>query len=246
MFLCCFSEEVGEKSYHKKMSHTFILKGRESVLTSDFFPPIKLDPDAEYSIGLTDFEVYNSIPNIDNTNNLFYYDQKSLIIPTGAYEIGELESYLQQKLGADNISITPNMPTQQTFIKSKHRIDFSKPGTIGKMLGFGRRILDPGQEHKSDQPVMITNVLAVLIECNLVTGSFINGIEHHTIHMFPITTPPGYKIIITPSVVLFFKVISKLINNITISVTDQDGKLLNLRNEILTVRLHLKKENYTS
>ena len=72
---------------------TFTLTGKSSVLSTSFFPPIKLEEDAHYFLGLIDFETFNSIPNVDETNNLFYYDDKGVLeFPVGSYEIEDIET----------------------------------------------------------------------------------------------------------------------------------------------------------
>lgn len=54
-------------------SFTLTFSGQQSILHSDYFPPIELDPHYEYVCGLVDFQTYNSIPNITKSNNAFYY-----------------------------------------------------------------------------------------------------------------------------------------------------------------------------
>ena len=53
--------------------------------------------DGEYELGLTNFETYNTIPNIDSTNNMFYYDDddKTISIPEGSYELTAIAKYLR-------------------------------------------------------------------------------------------------------------------------------------------------------
>lgn len=53
-------------------SVTLTLSGNSSQLNTQYFPAIDLS-DGEYVCGLVDFQTFNSIPNIDETNNLFYY-----------------------------------------------------------------------------------------------------------------------------------------------------------------------------
>jgi hypothetical protein len=43
----------------------FVLTGRSSILSSDFNPPINAS-NKKCTLGLTNFEVYNSIPNIQD------------------------------------------------------------------------------------------------------------------------------------------------------------------------------------
>lgn len=54
-------------------SFTLSFSGKGSILHSDYFPPIELKPHHEYVCGLVDFQTYNSIPNVTESNNKFYY-----------------------------------------------------------------------------------------------------------------------------------------------------------------------------
>lgn len=56
---------------------TLTFTGKSSQLTTEYFPAIDLD-DGEYVCGLVDFQTFNSIPNIDETNNLFFYGYERL------------------------------------------------------------------------------------------------------------------------------------------------------------------------
>lgn len=55
-------------------SITLTLTGETSSLNSFFYPEIVLDKNAEYSCCLLDLFTYNSIPNINEKNNKFYYE----------------------------------------------------------------------------------------------------------------------------------------------------------------------------
>lgn len=50
----------------------FHLTGNSSELTCRIFPPLKVPSTAV--IGLTHFQVYNSIPNVDERNCTFTYE----------------------------------------------------------------------------------------------------------------------------------------------------------------------------
>ena len=99
-------------------------------------------------------------------------------------------------------------------------------------------------KHYSDLPVRITKVTSILVDCNLVTGSYLNGVSGHILHQFAATTPPGYKIVEVPANVIYLPVNTKIIDNITVKLTDQDGNPLNLRGETVTIRLHLKRYGF--
>lgn len=228
------------------MSFTFSLTGNSSTLSSDFCPPIDLQETAEYSLGLISFETYNSIPNVDNSNNCFYYDNddKKIEIPEGSYEIADIDKYITNYLAASRdilISIRSNNNTLKGEIKSNTRINFQPPNSIGRLLGFTNRELEPLVKHISDFPVKIQKVNTICIACNLVTGSYINNQPAHIIHEFFPSVPPGYKIIECPATVVYLPINKRFIDNITVQITDQNGELVNFRGEELTIRLHLKK-----
>lgn len=56
-------------------SITLTLTGNSSQLQTQYFPSIDLS-DGNYVCGLIDFQTFNSIPNVDETNNLFYFGYK--------------------------------------------------------------------------------------------------------------------------------------------------------------------------
>lgn len=79
------------------MSLTLTLSGKTSVLSANYFPPIVLSQpdDSTFFLGLVDFETFNSIPNVDDTNNRFMWTvPKTLVVPHKSYRIRELLRYV--------------------------------------------------------------------------------------------------------------------------------------------------------
>lgn len=226
------------------MSLTFSLSDNSSILTADFNPPIYLEDNSDYVIGLSNFETFNVIPNIDESNNKFTYGNMTHTIPTGAYEIKDINDYLQKVMPAHNkINIIPNRNTSTVKIENNVDIDFTSENSIGRLLGFEKRVLTANEVNESDFPVQILKVNALCIDCNIATGSYSNGQPVHIIHQFFPAVAPGYKIIESPLNILYFPVSVKTINSITVKILDQDGNLVNFRKETITVRLHLKKSS---
>lgn len=224
-------------------SLTLSLSGTSSTLEAQFFPPIELAPNKHYVLGLVELLTFNSIPNIDEGNNKFYVGSEIITLPTGSYEITDIEDHLIDKLLSKNITISlkPNNNTLRSEIKCSAPIDFSPKDSIGHLLGFAPRTLTPNVLHSSDQPVTILKVNAVRIECNITSGAYINGQKVHTIHEFFPAVPPGYKIIEVPTQVIYLPVAVKSIDHLQIRIVDQDGNLINFRREVITVRLHIKQ-----
>lgn len=223
-------------------SFTLTLSGTSSVLEAQYFPPIELSPYRRYTLGLVELLTFNSIPNIDVGNNKLNVGEEEIIIPTGSYEIEDIESYVQKALIGKNIaiSIKPNNNTLRSEVKCNRNVDFRSHDSIGRLLGFTPRILPANKSHQSDLPVTILKVNALRVECNITTGAYINGSKVHTIHEFFPSVPPGYKIIEVPSHVIYLPVAVQAIHHLQLRIVDQDGDLVNFRGEVITVRLHIK------
>lgn len=230
------------------MSLTLTLSGSSSILTSEYFPPIELPQD--YVCGLVDFQTYNSIPNVEeNKNNLFHIGDEIFMLSTGSYEIDDIARTLEGKLAGLKkkdpylLALHANNNTLKSEIFSNETVYFDKDGTIGSLLGFSKRVLKPYKLHESDLPVNIIKVNAIIVECNIITGSFINGDKVHTLHEFSPQVGPGYKIMEVPWNVIYLPLNTRRISSITLKLIDQDGDLINFREETITARLHLKPQN---
>ncbi|KAJ8974688.1 hypothetical protein NQ317_019844 [Molorchus minor] len=158
------------------MSQIFTTSGRNSILSVDFFNPIELDSRYEYALALTGFHTYNSIPNIEEgkNNKLYYWDlnnsEKEVPIPTGSYEITDIESYLRKQIIPvsvpiieydDYFSLKPNNNTLRCEIKSKYKINFKPEDSLASLLGFSHTELESNIWHHSDLPVQIVKVATV-------------------------------------------------------------------------------------
>ena len=221
---------------------TISLSSTSSILEAQFFPPIELSPNKHYVLGLVELLTFNTIPNIDEKNKFYVEGLKPIVIPPGSYEIDDIEKLLKKRLSNKEIelSLKANNNTLRSSIKCSHRVDFTHPDSIGFILGFTPRTLDPNVTHHSELPIRILKVNCLRVECNITTGAYSNGEKVHTIHEFFPAVPPGFKIIEIPRQVIYLPITVKSINNIELRIVDQDGNLVNFRKEIITVRLHIK------
>lgn len=242
------------------MSYTFTLTGHSSVLSADFYPPIELSTTSKYGLALLGFYTYNSIFNIDESNNSFGYVEikengsttsKYLKISPGAYEVSEMAKAMLEALKeASNkqddelFSLTANNNTLKCEIKSKFTIDFKVPNSICKVLGFDPILLQSGQKHESSYVVDIMKVRIIRVDCNIVSGAYLNSLESHTLFEFDIDVEPGYKITKEPQNNIYMPIIPdgrQFIDNITLRILDDDGHLINFRGEKIIIKLELKK-----
>lgn len=222
------------------------LTGHSSVLSADFHPPILVDK--PYGLALLSFHSYNSIPNIEEGSKLYLTDSKSkkktiIRLPEGSYEIGDIELYIQTKLGTKSeklFSLKPNNNTLKCEIYSElFDIDFRPADSIGKILGFSKQLLKVGDYHSSDLPVNIIKVRTIHIDTNITSGAFYNHKPSHTIHEFAVGVDPGFSIDEKPQKLIYLPVNKTEIYNITLRILDQSGELVNFRGEEIIVRLEL-------
>lgn len=226
------------------MSYIFTLTGKSSVLSVDFNPPIFLDDENEYVMGLLSFESYNTIPNIiKGRNDTFQLTGGSkIVLPEGAYEINDIEDYIQKQLKSGETFVIKGIkPSMKMEIKSSHEIDFTSERSLGALLGFERLKYEAHKTHTSENITNIMNINSILIHCNVSLGSYKNGKPGHIIHQFFPTVPSGFKIVESPNPVIYLPIATKTITNLTIKILDQDDKPVSFRSETVTVGLHLKK-----
>lgn len=227
------------------MSFTLSLSGNTASLYADFHPAIYLNPNSSYVVGLTNFETFNAIPNIDTSNNKLFFgkDNDFITIPPGSYEIKDINEYLQNEFQKRHIAfhLYANNNTLKSIIKSTIDITF-KEGTIGSILGFKNGVVKgDGFPKTSENTAEIIKVNSLCIDCSIAEGSYLNGKPVHIIHQFFPNVSPGYKIIESPQNIIYFPVTVNTIDKITVNIIDQDLNLVDFRNETITVRLHIKE-----
>lgn len=250
-------------------SLTVTFTGTSSLLHADFFPEVVLDPKSNYCCGLLDFTTYNSIANIiENRNNEFkfrhYVEEKKKVagkdiislvarerqisLPTGSYEVEDILKHLKSELNAFKINLSYEIST--AF--SKVRITFNNEidwidGSILNVIGFQRSKLSKFKKNVSywsENIVKITEVDVIRIDCDIVSGSYINGEDCHTIHQFShCKVGPGYKFIEVPQHIVYLPIKEKRLRSIQISIVDQNGNLVDFRGEQISCRIHIKKVN---
>lgn len=226
------------------MSQTFTLSGVGNSISVDYFPPIQLNPKIDHVLGLIGFYGCNSIRNIYEGNNKFYYndkiEEKTIILKSGAYEINELNDYLKSIL-KDNFNLWANNNTLKCEIFSNYDIDFTKPDNIGRMLGFSEKELKSGKKHESDLNVQIIKATNIHVECNITAGAYRNNNLAHTIFEFDLSVEPGYRLCREPSNIIYLPVTVNTIHNITLRLVDQFGEAVDFGEESFTIRLELKQ-----
>ena len=252
-----YLRQIAENTSHKT-SFQIIVSGDKSNFNTLFNPKIELDKKKVYEIALVNLETYYSFPNIDDSNNIFVYSHDrgltwtKIKIPTGSYEIDDLNQTIRfemEKVGhydevnnESYINIAANSNTLKSIliIGKDYQVDFNQQNNISKVLGFTGQKYGEGF-HESEKPVNILSINSILVNIDIIDGSYVNGKTKNTIYSFFPDVSPGFKIIESPVNLVYLPILPYTIQNLNLSITDQDENILNLRGEKLTARFHIKE-----
>ena len=245
------------KNTAHKTSFQIIVSGNESKFTR-LNPALELDRDKEYEIAMVNLETYYSFSNTDETNSVFVYSPDNgnswvkIKIPEGSYEIDDINNTIQHKMEKREhhdpinedyyINISANSNTlKSVFIMEKdYQVDFNHQNSIAKVLGFtGAKYT--GGFHESENVVNILSINSILVNIDIISGSYVNGMTKNTIYSFFPKVSPGYKIIEMPVNLVYLPITLDIIDRLGVPIMDQDDRLLKLRNEKLTIRFHIRE-----
>ena len=252
-----YLKQIAENTSHKT-SFQVIVSGNQSSFNTLFNPQIELGKKKVYEIALVNLETFYSFPNIDDSNNIFVYSHDrgqtwtKIKIPTGSYEIGDLNQTIHfemEKVGhydevnqESYINIAANSNTLKSIliIGKDYQVDFNQPNNLSKVLGFtGKKYIEGF--HESEKPVNILSINSIFVNIDIIDGSYVNGKTKNTIYSFFPDVAPGFKIIESPVNLVYLPILPYTIQNLNLSITDQDENLLNLRGEKLTARFHIRE-----
>ena len=218
-----------------------------------FNPPLEFSPSCRYEIALCRLETYYSFPNIDATNNTIKVSRDkgltwfTIKIPIGCYEIEAINNALQRFITenggkVDMVNLSPNPNTLKCILDIKtedYQVDFRGDNSLRSVLGFNSQTYKHGR-HESENLVNIMNVNSILVHCDIITASRVNGVEAPIIYNFFPNVAPGEKIVSRPLHLIHLPLTLNIISHMTCWLTDQNGKELDLRGEELTLTFHLK------
>ena len=240
-------EKIVKNTEHKTSFH-IIVSDNETSFNTRFNPKIELDGDKVYEIALVNLETYYSFLNIDESNNIFVYSLDNgnswvkIKIPEGSYEIDDINNTIQQEMKKRghydsinedyhiNISANSNTLKSVLILEKDYQVDFNHRDSLAKVLGFmGTKYT--GGFHESENVVDILRINSILVDIDIISGSYVNGATKNTI----------YKIIESPVNLVYLPITLDTIDSLNVTITDQDDHLLNLRNEKLTIRFHIRE-----
>ena len=250
-------ERIANNTDHKT-SFQIILSSDKTNFNTRFNPKLELDEKKKYEIALVNLETYYSFPNIDETNNTFVYSPdngnswEKIKIPEGSYEIDDINDAIQHEMKKRThydeinedyyINIAPNTNTLKSvlILEKGYQVDFNHQNSLAKVLGFTGTKYTEGF-HESENVVDILRINSILVNIDIISGSYVNGTTKSIIYSFFPDVSPGYKIIESPVNLVYLPITLNTIDSLNVMITDQDDHLLNLRNEKLTIRFHIRE-----
>ena len=97
------------------------------------------------------------------------------------------------------------------------------------------------ESYKGDQPIKITGIDKIHLECDCIRGSVVNGTREPILYSFALSSPPGYKIYKEPRIKLFKKINKSVLSHIAFYFEDDDYKPVNFNVETISFICELIK-----
>ena len=239
------------------------VSGTNSRLFTRFNPPMVFDPAANsgYEIALCRLETYYCFQNIDEKNNSLRVSIDrgqnwiDLKIPVGCYDITGINEALQLLLGEVNendvqekkqpyIVLTGNKNTSKCVLEIASNttiVNFDVKNSIRSVLGFEAKKYVGGKRYESENKIDIVRVQSILVHCDVISSSRVNGTPAPVIYNFSPNVPPADKIVCQPKHLMYVPLSLSVISSMTAWITDQEGRTLDLRGERLTLAFHIRK-----
>ena len=235
-----------------------VMTGKGSRLRTFFNPPLEYNMSkVGYELALIRLETYFSFPNIGDNNNSIKitigktsYDIK---IPTGCYDIDSINTVLQKQLlkltgegkKEQHVTLTANKNTLSCVLEIKDDqtiVDFNIENSLRTVLGFNAKQYKKQGTYESENIVNILSVNSILVHCDIIEGSRVNGELAPVIYNFFPDVSPGEKIVAEPKHLIYIPLTMNIIPSMTSWVTDQTGADIDLRGEELTLTFHVRKK----
>jgi len=96
----------------------------------------------------------------------------------------------------ESIKITANTNTLKSVleIQGDFQVDFRVQRSIASVLGFRNQVYKEGL-HESESVVNILSINSILVNVDIIGGSYVNGKTQNTIYSFFPNVSPGYKLL---------------------------------------------------
>ena len=192
-------------------SFTLVVSDSSANIQTTSNHPLYLQPNRNYELAMVNLGTYYSFANIrEGENNSFKWsvdDGKAstiLHVPTGCYELKDINAEMIRIRGNIDITILPNVNTL-TVAGAKCKVSFDVPNSLASVLGFKRSIYGVGR-HSSENLVNTMSVNNILVHCNIIHSSYMRGTQAPVAYNFFPNAIPGQKIKEAPRNLIYLTV----------------------------------------
>ena len=114
-----------------------------------------------------------------------------------------------------NINLSGNSNTLKSvlILENHYQVDSNHQNTIAKVFGFTNAKYTRGF-HESENPVNILSINSILVNLDIISGSYVNSLARNTIYSFFPKVSPGYKITEFPFNLVYLPITTDVINNL--------------------------------
>ena len=142
-----------------KYSFTNVVSDNSANIQTTFNSPLHLRANRNYELAMVNLETYYSFANIrEGDNNSFKWSVDGgktwtiLHVPTGCYELKDINAEIIRIRGNSDITILPNVNTLRcilTVIGAKCKVSFDVPNSLASVLGFECKLHSGTLQHYS-------------------------------------------------------------------------------------------------
>ena len=238
------------KNSNPKNNFYIVINDTKSKIKNTFSPPLI---GKGYEVALIGLSTYYSYPNVDETNNTIILTgsgvKKIVQLPRGCYELDEINSGVAKLMNwtekTAKVVIGKNKITLRASLLIKETgwsVTFPKENSLGSVLGFdSREYVYRKQPYISEKIVNILSVNSILVHCDMISGSMVDGVKSPVIFNYSPNVVPGSKIVGDPVKPIYLPVSKDVINELNIWVSDQDNRLLDLQGEKIVLTFHMRE-----
>ena len=123
-------------------------------------------------------------------------------------------------------SASTNTLNDDMILKINYQVDFRRYESINSLSRFQSK-LHTSEFNESENMVNILIINSLLVNIDIILGSYVNGSTKPTIYLFFSNVSTGNKIIENPHNLLYLSITSDTIYIFTIWLTDKKGNELN-------------------
>ena len=253
-----FLEQIAFNTRPKIEEHILVVMDK-STHEEHLAQPLQTN-NKQFKIAITFLTGYNSIFNITEKNNKFYFAKSisddgfiKITIPQGPYEIKALNVEIKRIIIDEGhfteddypFLIKPNFNTLGSIVEifpTGPLISFIPNDSLRDLLGYNPTTLHE-EYNQSPKAVDIISFNNIFIETDIAQGMIFQGRRSGIIHNFTMDVKPGYKFIekFRGDIQWYMMQSKDIISSICFKLKNENGNLVSFNGQSITFRLSIKE-----